>query len=84
MTRSPRRLGPEPDCSLDGFFIVDSRVIDRRITCPFCAEVMTIVIDLSAGAQSYVEDCQVCCQPMQVTFDVDDDELTALQVDRAS
>ena len=59
-------------------------MIDRRITCPFCGEVMTIVIDLSAGGQSYVEDCQVCCQPMQVTFDVEDDELTALQVDRAS
>ena len=59
-------------------------MIDRRITCPFCAERMTIVVDLSAGGQSYVEDCQVCCQPMQVTYDVGDDELTGLQVDRAS
>lgn len=45
---------------------------------------MTIVIDLSAGSQSYVEDCQVCCQPMQVTFEAYEDELGPLQVDRAS
>ena len=84
MTHSPLRPGPEPDCNLERAFVVDSRVIDRRISCPFCAERMTVVIDLSAGGQSYVEDCQVCCQPMQVTFDVYDDELVALQVDRGS
>ncbi len=62
---------------------MDNRVVDRRIRCPYCDESMSIVIDLSAGAQSYVEDCSVCCQPMQVTFDVLDDELCSLQVDRA-
>ena len=29
---------------------------------------MSILLDLSAGDQSYIEDCQVCCQPMQVSF----------------
>ena len=29
---------------------------------------MFILLDLSAGDQSYIEDCQVCCQPMQVSF----------------
>lgn len=29
---------------------------------------MHILLDLSAGDQSYIEDCQVCCQPMQVSF----------------
>jgi hypothetical protein len=33
---------------------------------------MTILLDLSAGNQSYIEDCQVCCQPMQVSFDLPD------------
>lgn len=44
---------------------------------------MEIVLDLSAGDQSYIEDCQVCCQPMQVAFETDGGELVALSVDRA-
>jgi len=43
-------------------------IVERRISCPFCAESMFILLDLSAGDQSYIEDCQVCCQPMQVSF----------------
>ncbi|MCH6573478.1 MAG: CPXCG motif-containing cysteine-rich protein, partial [Proteobacteria bacterium] len=41
---------------------------------------ISVVLDLSAGGQSYVEDCQVCCQPMQLSFDVNDGEITNLQV----
>jgi transcription elongation factor Elf1 len=63
---------------------MDASVIERRISCPFCAERMSILIDASAGGQSYVEDCQVCCQPMQISFDADDNDLLNLQVDCAS
>jgi transcription elongation factor Elf1 len=62
---------------------MNENIIDKRIHCPFCAEPMSIVIDLSAGDQSYIEDCQVCCQPMQVTFETDQGELLTLSVDRA-
>ena len=34
--------------------------------CPYCAEPVQLLIDQSAGAQRYVEDCQVCCRPMIV------------------
>jgi hypothetical protein len=37
-----------------------------EIQCPYCGEQITLLIDCSAGAQQYVEDCQVCCQPMLV------------------
>ena len=63
---------------------MDARLIDRRIRCPFCSERMDIVIDPSAGSQSYIEDCQVCCQPMQISFTVDGDDVFGPEVDRAS
>lgn len=56
---------------------------EKRIGCPYCGETLTIVLDLSAGSQAYVEDCQVCCQPMQVSFAADHGELEYLQVERA-
>jgi len=36
------------------------------IQCPYCGEVLEIGIDPSAEDQEYVEDCQVCCQPMVI------------------
>jgi len=44
---------------------------------------MEVVIDVSAGDQSYIEDCQICCQPMQISFQASNDEIDRLQVDRA-
>jgi transcription elongation factor Elf1 len=62
---------------------MEPAVVETRISCPYCAQSMKIVLDLSGGSQSYVEDCQICCQPMQIRFEVDDNQLQALQVDRA-
>jgi hypothetical protein len=44
-----------------------------NVECPYCGEVNLLRLDLSAGSQSYVEDCQVCCQPMQVAVTVSGD-----------
>lgn len=41
-------------------------------TCPYCGEAIELVVDVSAGSSSYIEDCQVCCRPMQVDVEVDD------------
>lgn len=55
-------------------------LVERRIHCPFCGESMHILIDTSAGDQSYIEDCQVCCRPMRVDFTCDDSEILSLHV----
>lgn len=34
------------------------------IICPYCGEPMETTVDCSAGSQVYVEDCQICCQPI--------------------
>ncbi|HET8800556.1 MAG TPA: CPXCG motif-containing cysteine-rich protein [Marinobacter sp.] len=41
------------------------------IQCPYCWETLDISVDPSVAEQEYVEDCQVCCQPivLHVTFD---------------
>jgi hypothetical protein len=31
------------------------------------------VVDPSAGPANYIEDCQVCCRPIEFTLDVEDD-----------
>jgi len=41
------------------------------ITCPYCGEVFTTVVDSSTGSQEYIEDCYVCCRPIQFSVMVD-------------
>jgi hypothetical protein len=36
-----------------------------------------MVLDLSVGRQTYIEDCEVCCKPIEVSFTVEDDELAS-------
>lgn len=55
-------------------------VVERRISCPFCGEAIIILLDPSGGDQSAIEDCQVCCQPIQISFEVTDFDVTNLQV----
>ncbi|MES2858622.1 MAG: CPXCG motif-containing cysteine-rich protein [Pseudomonadota bacterium] len=45
----------------------------QDIECPYCGETISLVLDASAGAQRYIEDCQVCCRPITVDMDVDAD-----------
>ena len=45
----------------------------QDVECPYCGEVISLVLDTSAGAQCYTEDCHVCCRPITVRLDVDDD-----------
>jgi hypothetical protein len=41
--------------------------VDGIVTCPYCGEEIELFLDEGGGGgQIYVEDCQVCCKPMQV------------------
>lgn len=44
--------------------------------CPYCGEAIELAVDPSAGSAAYVEDCPVCCRPMQVEVDVLDDAIS--------
>ncbi|MEE9493652.1 MAG: CPXCG motif-containing cysteine-rich protein [Gammaproteobacteria bacterium] len=42
-----------------------SELIPYSLSCPYCGEVFDILLDCSAGNQAYIEDCQVCCRPIE-------------------
>jgi len=41
------------------------------LQCPYCGETIEVLVDCSVGDQEYIEDCQVCCEPMVVTVSVE-------------
>ncbi|NCF27385.1 MAG: CPXCG motif-containing cysteine-rich protein [Gammaproteobacteria bacterium] len=43
-------------------------VIEHPFTCPYCWESITMLLDLTVEDQNYVEDCEVCCNPISLDF----------------
>lgn len=39
--------------------------------CPYRGEWVETVLDLSAGDQAYIEDCPVCCRPIEFELQTD-------------
>jgi hypothetical protein len=56
---------------------------ELEVSCPYCGEAISLLVDGSIENSSYIEDCSVCCQPMLVHVQVDvDGEIQLLQVRR--
>ena len=36
-----------------------------RVECPYCGEPFETGVDCSGGSQDYIEDCPVCCRPIE-------------------
>lgn len=54
---------------------------EAEITCPHCFSEITLMVDMSAGSQQYIEDCQVCCNPLEITITMEDGELLEVTAD---
>lgn len=51
----------------------------ESIQCPYCGETIDVVIDDSVGQQQYIEDCHVCCRPINIAVLVDEDGTIAVR-----
>jgi hypothetical protein len=40
------------------------------VQCPYCGEPFDTLLDMSAGSTSYIEDCQICCQPIELSIEI--------------
>jgi len=41
-----------------------NQLTEKSIGCPYCGELIEVLIDSSDSEQRYIEDCQVCCKPI--------------------
>lgn len=47
---------------------------EARYVCPACGEEISVPIDADEGSrQSYVEDCPVCCSPVVLRVQMEED-----------
>lgn len=53
------------------------------VQCPWCGERLETRVDLTAGEREYIEDCEVCCRPIELGIELEEDgALRALRVQR--
>ena len=53
------------------------------INCPWCGERLDVRVDVTAGEREYVDDCEVCCRPMELGVELDErGALASLRVRR--
>lgn len=46
---------------------------EYHASCPYCGQPIELIVDCSVASQRYIEDCQVCCRPINVDAAVDAD-----------
>ena len=51
-------------------YMVMNLLHENNINCPYCGELITILVDGSIEIQQYIEDCQVCCRPIDIHVNV--------------
>lgn len=51
--------------------------------CPFCGERISMVIEVLSGNQVYIEDCEVCCRPIEIKYTCDEGEIASFSCERA-
>jgi len=50
-------------------------MLEHAFQCPYCWEQITMLLDTSVQRQTYVEDCEVCCRPITIRYQVAGDHL---------
>jgi hypothetical protein len=60
----------------------ETPLAEEEITCPYCGETFTTLVDCSEDTQDYIEDCQVCCRPIHFHVQSSEGELVSLNVSR--
>jgi hypothetical protein len=55
-----------------------NQLIEVAVQCPYCWEKISLLVDASIEMQEYVEDCEVCCRPIDFVVEVDEQGLASV------
>jgi transcription elongation factor Elf1 len=53
--------------------------MEYAFQCPHCGEAISMVLDTSVPRQRYVEDCEVCCNPIEIRYEIEEDAVVSFE-----
>ena len=48
-----------------------NHLLEVGVQCPYCWEKFTLLVEVSVEPQEYVEDCEICCRPIDFSVAVE-------------
>jgi len=53
--------------------------MEHFFTCPYCWQTISMVLDSYEEHSEYIEDCEVCCRPIEIRFSFEEEELVSFE-----
>ena len=53
-------------------------MLESYFICPYCWENQIKMVDPSLLTQTYIEDCEVCCNPIEFHINISENELVEI------
>ena len=50
-------------------------MIEYHFLCPYCFEFGLKLIDFTLKSQNFIEDCEVCCNPIDFQISIENNEV---------
>ena len=54
-------------------------MIEHFFQCPYCWEEISMLLDTSQNHQKYIEDCEVCCNPIELSITTENNVILFFQ-----
>jgi hypothetical protein len=52
---------------------------EMKIQCPYCLQAITVLVDTGVYEHtSLIDDCEVCCRPIEISYSVEDGIVSSL------
>lgn len=55
-------------------------MLEHYFQCPYCWAEISMLLDTSVSHQVYIEDCEVCCNPIEISSSFENNELVSFAV----
>ncbi|WP_297704967.1 CPXCG motif-containing cysteine-rich protein [uncultured Eudoraea sp.] len=52
---------------------------EHYFQCPYCWEEISMLLDPSIQRQNYVEDCEICCNPIELSIEFINNDLESFR-----
>jgi hypothetical protein len=56
---------------------------ERFFLCPLCGARVSVLLDPSVEKQTLIEDCEVCCQPLEIRYTIEEGKVAEFDVQAA-
>ncbi len=53
--------------------------MEYLLICPYCWKEISFILDTSVTVQTYVEDCEVCCNPIEIKYEIINGEVAVFE-----